>query len=157
VVLAFKPSGAADGRTLRFSLLAGLVVTVPLLLFLHPGIAAGYFVSLQNLAADSLHLALEAMVLFLAVPVLVAARGWAEGMAAVTCKPAAIMAGQAAYIIGLGASSYLALVSGLPGHLIGAAGLVAANSMALFTTRIATRQEEGPPALPIPASTPENE
>ena len=91
----------------------------------------------------------EALLLPMVLPLLVAARGWAEGVAAVLRRSAAFLAGQAAYMVGLGARCYLALVSGLSRHLIGSGGVLAGNLMALFTTRVATNQENLDAGAPL--------
>lgn len=141
VVLAFPPAAAWDRRTLRFSLIAGFAVGLLPLLALMPAVAELYFVAWQKLPAADLPLVRQTMLAMVAVPLCVAWRAQAEGLAAFVRKPVAVLTGQAVYLGALVSIAFCCLGSGIAGNLIAPVGLIVANLASGGITRYSLRLE----------------
>lgn len=136
VVLAFPPVGQASKSLASFALRAGAVLGLIPLVFLLPPLAGAYFVSLQKLPQADLPLLRATSLALVAVPLCVAMRSHKEGVAAWLTRPFGVLAGQVSHVLSLVVVSALALVAGLPGHLLGPTGLVAGNLAAAGTISI---------------------
>jgi hypothetical protein len=137
IVLAFPPQSYGDRRTLQFSLAAGTILGIIPLLFILPGFIELYFVKLQKLDPQDLHLVRATALALTFFPLCVAIRAHSEGLAAWLKKPATVLAGHAMFLGTIIATGSTLLILGIPGQLIGPAGLTLGSLVSSATMRIA--------------------
>ncbi|MDR0535116.1 MAG: hypothetical protein LBG65_01975 [Puniceicoccales bacterium] len=135
VTLAFPPRDASDNRVFKFALAAGAFLALPTLATQIPAVGSWYFGSIQNMPDADIPLAARATLLITALPVFLALRGHAEGLAAWQRRPNVILAGQATNLCALACMLYAGLALGLPGHLLGVSATLAASVATLATLR----------------------
>ena len=153
VVLAFPLYDRRAKSIFRFALVAGGALTLLPLAGLLPAVARWYFGTVQNLPPADVSLAIRAMLLVAALPVIQAIRGHAEGLAAYLKRPNAILAGQAVYLAAMVCALFVGLNVGVPGYLMGIAAVWVATLLSLFTVRMGLvwaeiEDEIGGPAPP---------
>jgi len=152
VVLTFHAPQGKDRKTLPFALAAGAVLGLLPLLFTLPGLAQFYYVRLQNLAPLDLPLVRTAAFSLALFPLCVALRAQGEGLCGYARKPMTIIAGQAAYMVTISITGWLALRMGMAGNLIGALALSLGNIASTVVVRLVLnhikRQD-----LPVPPTT----
>lgn len=155
VVLAFARPAAADRKTLRFALAAGLVMGILPLVMIVPGLDRLYYVTIQNLPAADLSLLRVTALALVAHPLSVAVRAQGEGLAGLCRKPSTVIAGQAVFLAAVALAGGIFLVMGLPGNLIGPVGLVLGNLGSTATLRLLLRWtiKSDPPAPPTTTAT----
>jgi hypothetical protein len=123
IVLAFPPADQYRRQTLRFAVAAGFVLGLLPLVFILPGLDELYYVRLQNLNSVDLPWVRQTAAVLVLLPLSVGLRGQSEGLAAWLKKPVIVLLGQAAFLLTASAAGTAALITGLPGCLIGAASL----------------------------------
>ncbi len=136
IVLAFPPKSSKDRRTFRFCLAAGAVLGIIPLILILPGLAEFYFISLQKLAAQDLHLVRMTAIALIFFPFSVAIRAQSEGLAAWLKKPLAVLTGHAIFMATIIVSGFALLFLGTPGNLIGPVGLTLGSLASSTTIRI---------------------
>jgi len=104
---------------LRFSLVAGAILSFVPLLFVLPGLAEWYYLSVQRLPAADLSLVRTTALLFVGFPFTVALRCHREGLAALDHRTPTILAGDFAYIAALAVTATACLAMRIPGNVIG--------------------------------------
>lgn len=153
VIIAFPPRGRDDTKVLRFSVVAGLVLSFIPLIVLLPGLADWYYVGVQRLPAADLPLVYTSALLFVGFPITVALRCHREGLAALAHRTPAILAGDIAYIAALAVASSFCLALRAPGNVIGPVVIAASNlasvGMLVFLLREPKGEEEGPTVAPV--------
>jgi hypothetical protein len=135
-VLAFPPDSLKDQLTFRFSLGAGAVLGLLPLIFILPGLIELYYVNLQKLDPADMPLVRITAVALICYPLSVAIRAQSEGLAAWLKKPTTVMAGHTVFLGTIIVSGLLSLVLGVPGYLIGAAGLTLGSLASSVTMRV---------------------
>jgi hypothetical protein len=135
-VLAFPPDSLKDQLTFRFSLGAGAVLGLLPLIFILPGLIELYYVKLQKLNPADMPLVRITAVALICYPLSVAIRAQSEGLAAWLKKPTTVMAGHTVFLGTIIVSGFLSLVLGVPGYLIGAAGLTLGSLASSVTMRV---------------------
>ena len=95
-----------------------------------------YFGQVQNVPLGDIPLAMQAMLLISALPIIQSLRGHAEGLAAWRKRPNAILAGQAMNLATLVCALFIALNLGVPGYLMGVIAILAAVLMTFVTIRL---------------------
>jgi len=152
VAIAFPPRSREDTRTLRFSAVAGAILSVIPLVFLLPGLAEWYYGSVQRLPAADLPLVRTAALLFAGFPITVALRSHREGLAALEHRTPTILAGDIAYVAALAVAASSFLVLEVPGNVIGPLA-VAASNLASLGILVFLLREPGaatqPPVAPV--------
>ncbi|MCQ2367992.1 MAG: hypothetical protein MJ109_03160 [Kiritimatiellae bacterium] len=118
VSIQFPPEKKGDLRTLYYSIGAGAVLGIALLVFSLPGISNLYFGSYQNVNAEHIWMARSAVALYALWPIFLAIRARIEGIAAYRRRPRAVMAGQITYLLSLIAALALTLSLNTPGYLM---------------------------------------
>jgi hypothetical protein len=152
IVLAFPPQSSKDNRTFRFCLTAGAVLGILPLIFILPGLAEFYFIKLQKLGAQDLHLVRMTVLSLIFFPLSVAIRAQSEGLAAWTKKPITVLTGHAMFMGTIIATGFTLLYLGAPGQLIGPLGLTLGSLSSSATMRILLdRGEES--AIPVGQTT----
>ncbi len=136
VVLAFPPRHKADHSVFLFAMVAGLLLAFFPLVGQIPSVAQWYFGQIQNVPAGDIPLAMRAMLLISALPILQSLRGHAEGLAAWRRRPNAILAGQAMNLASLVCVLFIALNFNAPGYLMGVIAILVASFMTLVTIRM---------------------
>jgi len=136
VVLAFRPHDPRATDILRFALMAGCVLMLFPLMGQIPAVAHWYFGTVQNLPSADIPLAMRAMLVAAALPVIQAVRGHAEGLAAYLKRPNAVLAGQAVYLASMLCALFICLNMGMPGYLMGITAVWVSVLLTLFTVRI---------------------
>ena len=141
VAVVFATTPAATRRVMAFAAAASAALGSILLgvSFIRP-FARWYFCVFQQIPPDSLRLATTTAATGLAITVLYALRGLAEGLAAIRMRPRAVLCGQFAYVV-LFAASFAAsptLLRGLD-HLWGFAAIAFATALSAMTTWCASR------------------
>lgn len=136
VVLAFRPHDHRATDILRFAAVTGCVLMLFPLMGQIPAVANWYLGGVQNLPAADIPLAMRAMLIASALPVIQAIRGHAEGLAAWQKRPNAILAGQAVYLAAMLCTLFICLNMGMPGYLMGITAVWVAVLLTLFTVRI---------------------
>jgi hypothetical protein len=139
IVLAFTPAEQHRRQTLRFAVAAGFLLGLLPLVFILPGPAEFYYVQLQNLNVMDLEWVRRTAALLVLLPLAVALRAQSEGLATWRRKPLIVLAGHAVFMLTAAAAGILALASGMPGCLIGAASLPLGNLASSATMRLALR------------------
>jgi len=136
VVLIFPPQSPQDRSTLRFSLIAGVILGILPVIFTLPGLLELYYMKLQKLNANDLHLARITAISMIFFPISVAIRAQGEGLAAWQKKPLTVMMGQAVFMATIIVSGFVFIQLGAPGYLIGAVGLTLGSLASTSTMRI---------------------
>lgn len=151
VAISFPPRFRGDNRTLRFSVTAGAILSVIPLVLLLPGLSRWYYVSVQRLPPADLPLVCTTALLFVGFPITIALRRHREGLAALSHRTPATLAGNVAYIATLAVASSLCLTLKVPGNVIGP--LVAAGSnlasMAILIFLLRDRGDDETPVAPV--------
>jgi hypothetical protein len=152
VVIAYPPRNRDDNQVLRFTFVAGALLSFVPLVALLPGLAHGYYVTVQRLPPADLPLVYTTALLFLGFPVTVALRCHREGLAALAHRTPTILAGDIAYVAALavGASACLALK--VPGNVIGPLVIATSNLASIGILVLLLREpkaEVGPPVAPV--------
>ena len=127
VVLYFPPRSREDKRTLRFALRAGAIVSFLPLLFILPGLSHWYYVSLQRLQPGDLPLVTVSALLLVAYPFTSGLRAHREGLAVLTRRISAILAGNIAFVASLAIMAPTCLALRVSGNVIGPVALVISN------------------------------
>jgi hypothetical protein len=151
VVLAFPPSDPEHGTTLRFSVVAGVILgAIPLLFIIHP-LAELYYVSLQKLPAADLPLLRVTALALLPLPLCVALRSHYQGLAALLKRPVYVMIGETVHLGALVAASLFGLLLDAAGYLIGPLGLLAGNASAAAVIRVTIRKTQANRSATLPS------
>jgi hypothetical protein len=148
VTLAMLPRVNTERMLQIFSVLVGLLMGGVPLLFILPGMTEIYYVAVQRCPEELLPLVRLSAIGLLFHPLTMALRGYLEGKAACLKKPMAILAGHAVYFGVLAAVALLSIALGVPGNLLPALALFAANIAAALTMwiRIGRGKAPGPVA-----------
>ncbi len=141
VVISFPPrwsqgvlaNARIESQVLRFSAAAGAVLSFIPLLFVLPGLAHWYYVSVQRLPAADLPLVRTTALLFIAFPFTVALRCHREGLAALDRRTPTILGGDFAYIAALAVMSITCLALQVPGNVLGPLVVATSNLASLGT------------------------
>jgi hypothetical protein len=152
VVIAFPPRDREDTQGLRFSAMAGVLLSLVPLLFLLPGLAEWYYVSVQRLPPADLPLVYTTALLFVGFPVTVALRCHREGLAALAHRSPTILAGDIAYVAALAVASTFCLALQVPGNVIGPLVIATSNLASIGILVLLLREPpaaEGPPVAPV--------
>lgn len=136
VVLAFPPTQHTRAPIISFAIVVGTLLGILPLLFIMPGLIEFYYVSLQKVDPNELALIRIIAVSLIAFPFAVALRAYSEGLAAWEKKPMAVLAGHGFYMAVVIMSGFLALVLGVPGHLIGGISLALASLVSAYIIRV---------------------
>ena len=136
IVLAFPPQSRKDRRTLYFALAAGLVLGHLPLVFCLPGLIEFYYVQLQKLSLQDLHLVRLSAISLVFFPFSVAIRAQSEGLAAWQKKPVTVLAGHALFLATIITTGFSLLKLEIPGYLIGPVGLTLGSLASSATMRI---------------------
>ena len=152
IVLAFPPQSANDRRTLHFALAAGFILGLLPLTFTLPGLIEFYYVTLQRLNPQDLQLVRLTAVSLIFFPFCVAIRAQSEGLAAWQKKPVAVLTGHAFFMATIIATGFSLLKIGVPGHLIGPAGLTLGSLMSSAAMRVFLSRAKQRP-LPVGQTT----
>ena len=137
IVLTFPPQAPRDSRTLHFALQAGVILGLLPLIFILPGLIEFYYVKLQKLSIQDLHL-VRLTALFLALfPLSVALRAQREGLAAWLKKPTTVLAGHAVFMAAIIVTGFSLLQLGAAPELIGPVGLTIGSLASSATMRVA--------------------
>jgi len=131
VMISFPPRSYDDNQVFRFSLVAGAMLSFVPLLFVLPGVADWYYVSVQKLPPADLPLVTTTALLLLAFPFTVALRCHREGLAALDHRTPTILAGDFAYIASLAVCSSAFLALRIPGNIIGPLVIACSNLASL--------------------------
>lgn len=161
VVIAFPPKDHRRGAIFTYSVAVGaLLVAVSGLLQIQ-AVGGWYFGSIQNLAGDEVAEAMRAMLVIGIIPLVVSAKSYLEGRAALMMRPNAILSEQIAFLAAQ-VLVFFAMVhiAPLPGYLMSGVSTLAAQvvslavlHVAIFSNKIA--DDEGAvastgPDMPIP-------
>jgi hypothetical protein len=152
VVIAYPPRARDDTRVLRFAVLAGVILSFVPLLFLLPGLAHWYYVSVQRLPAADLSLVYTTALLFLGFPITVALRCHREGLAALAHRSSTILAGNIAYVAALAVAASTCLTLQVPGNVIGPVVIASSNLASIGILVLLLREPKadgGPPLAPV--------
>lgn len=148
---------AINNRLACFAAGVGSLLGLLPLVLLLPPLARAYYIGLQKLPAADLPSVRAAAMALAVLPLAVAWRAYSEGKAAWLKKPVTVLTGQAVYLAMVTVISFCALHLGMPGHIIGAAALIAANLTAAGVVLLSMRWERRgraimAPTHPAPAS-----
>jgi hypothetical protein len=149
VMIAFPPRSPGDRQVFRFSLVASAVLSFVPLLFVVPGIAHWYYLSVQKLPPADLSLVTTTALLLVAFPFTVALRCHREGLAALEHRTPTILAGDFAYIAALAVTSFAGLALEIPGNVIGPVVIACSNlaSLGILVLLLRERRTEGETAV----------
>lgn len=138
VSIAFPPREHPQRAVFAFALAIGVLMSALSSLLQLPAVARWYFGSVQNLGPAQVPLAMEAMLVIGAIPLVMAVKGYNEGLAAIIRRPNAILSDQIAYLAAQ-VLVFFALVQLKPvaGHLMSGWSILAAQLFSLLTIRIA--------------------
>jgi hypothetical protein len=154
VVIAYPPRARDDTQVLRFSAVAGAALSLVPLIFLLPGLAHWYYVSVQRLPPADLPLVYTSALLFVGFPITVALRCHREGLAALAHRTPTILAGDIAYVATLAVAASLCLALKVPGNVIGPLVVAASHAGSLGVLVLLLREPKadgGPPVAPVVA------
>ena len=140
VVIAFPPREQKRGSVFAFAVGIGAMMSIISLLLQLPPIANWYFGGVQNLAQPDIPLAMKAMLLIGVIPLVISAKSYAEGQAAVNMRPNAILSCQIGYLAAQ-VVVFFAMVQlkPIPGYLMSGCSILAAQLFSLLVIRIAIR------------------
>jgi hypothetical protein len=137
IVLTFPPQAFRDSRTLHFALRAGIILGILPLIFILPGLIEFYYVKLQKLSLQDLHLVRLTALFLVFFPISVALRAQREGLAAWLKKPTTVLAGHAVFMAAIVVSGFSLLQLGAAPELIGPVGLTIGSLASSATMRLA--------------------
>jgi hypothetical protein len=152
VVISFPPRSREDAQVLRFSALAGGIVSLIPLLFLLPGLSQWYYLHVQRLPPADLPLVYTTALLFVGFPITVALRCHREGLAALGHRTTTILAGDIAYVAALAVGASACLAMKVPGNVIGPLVIAISNLASLGILVLLLREKgtsEEPPIAPV--------
>ena len=152
VVISFPPRSREDAQVLRFSAMAGGIVSLIPLLFLLPGLSQWYYLHVQRLPPADLPLVYTTALLFVGFPITVALRCHREGLAALGHRTTTILAGDIAYIAALAVGASACLAMKVPGNVIGPLVIAISNLASLGILVLLLREKgtsEEPPVAPV--------
>ena len=139
-VIAFPPAEYGRRRVALFAFGVGAVLVGLLLLFQIPAVARWYFCDVQRLDPENLRLATGMLLVMTLYPFLQSLRGLTEGVAALRHRPAAVFAGQVAYLVTMAVSlKYLLGCEWMPAHMMGATAILVGIAATMGTISIALR------------------
>jgi hypothetical protein len=149
VMITFPPRSPADNQVFRFSIAAGAMLSFVPLLFVLPGIADWYYISVQKLPAEDLSLVTTTALLLVVFPFTVALRCHREGLAALERRTPTILAGDFAYIAALAVCSSAFLALRIPGNVIGPLVIGCSNlaSLGILVLLLRERRTDVEPAV----------
>lgn len=138
VTIAFPPKENGGWRVFAFSASAGAVLAATSMLLQIPAVANWYFGSVQNLSAEQIPLAMRTMIFIGIVPLVISAKSYSEGLAAIRMRPSSILADQIAYLAAL-LLVFFILVHTAPmaGYLMSGVSIVLAHMVSLMVIRLA--------------------
>jgi hypothetical protein len=136
VVIAFPPQSPQERRTFRFCLAAGTLLGMLPLIFILPGPAEFYYVTLQKLNPADLDLVRMTAVSLIFFPLSVAIRAQSEGLAAWLNKPTTVLTGHGIFLVTIIVAGFTLLMLGTPGQVIGAVGLTLGSLASSATMRL---------------------
>jgi hypothetical protein len=139
VVLAFPPLFSEDQRTVRFALMAGIILGFLPLMFILPELIDFYYVKLQRLPVTDLGLVRVTAVALVFFPISVAIRAQREGLAAWQKKPRAVLIGHGCFMLTIIVAGYISMMIHIPGYLIGSVGLTMGSLVSSIAIRIALK------------------
>lgn len=137
VVLAFPPASLADRFTIRFAIMAGIVLGLLPLIFILPEIIELYYVKLQRLSPGDLGLVRITAAVLVFFPISVAVRAQREGLAAWQQKPRAVLIGHGCFMLTVIVAGYILMMIRIPGFLIGSMGLTLGSLVSSMAIRYA--------------------
>ena len=152
VAISFPPRSREDSQVLRFSVVAGGIVSLIPLLFLLPGLSQWYYLHVQRLPPADLPLVYTTALLFVGFPITVALRCHREGLAALDHRTTTILAGDIAYIAALAVGASACLTMKIPGNVIGPLVVATSNLASLGMLVLLLREkraDEEPPVAPV--------
>jgi hypothetical protein len=152
IVLTFPPQSLRDSRTLRFALKAGVILGILPLIFILPGLIEFYYVKLQKLSLQDLHLVRLTALFLIFFPLSVAIRAQREGLAAWLKKPTTVLAGHAVFMATIIVTGLLLLKFGISPELIGPIGLTIGSLASSATMRLALNRAKER-AIPVGQTT----
>lgn len=149
VMITFPPRSPDDNQVFRFSVAAGAMLSFVPLLFVLPGMADWYYVSVQKLPVADLSLVTTTALLLVGFPFTVALRCHREGLAALGQRTPTILAGDFAYIAALAVCSSAFLALRIPGNVIGPLVIVCSNlaSLGILVLLLRERRTDAEPAV----------
>jgi hypothetical protein len=149
IVLAFPPADRHGPQTLRFALVAGLILGLLPLAFTLPGLAELYYVDLQKLPSGDLPLVRRTAAALLLFPLAVAVRAHSEGLAAWMKLPMSVLFGHAVFLLTIMVTGFTSLSAGVPGSFIGAISLPIGSLASAATMRLALKARLSRRASPV--------
>jgi hypothetical protein len=145
VVISFPPRGYDDGQVFRFSVAAGTIMSFIPLIFILPGLADWYYISVQRLPSADLPLVTTTALLFIGFPITVSLRCHREGLAALDHRTPTILAGDFAYIAALAVTSFACLAMRIPGNIIGPLVVACSNLASVGILVLLLRERRADP------------
>lgn len=149
VVISFPPGSSDDTRVFKFSMVAGAIMSFIPLLFILPGLADWYYVSVQRLPVADLALVRTTALLFVGFPFTVALRCHREGLAALERRTPTILAGDFAYIASLAVTSTTFLAMRIPGNVIGPLVVACSNLSSVGILVLLLRERRSEPEAAV--------
>jgi hypothetical protein len=149
VMISFPQRSYDDTKVLRFSMSAGAILSFVPLLFILPGVADWYYLSLQRLPAADLPLVRITALLLVGFPFTVALRCHREGLAALDHRTPTILAGDFAYIAALAVTSTAFLALRIPGNVIGPLVIACSNLASMGIMVLLLRERRGEPEAAV--------
>jgi len=137
IVLTFPPQALRDSRTLHFALRAGIILGILPLIFILPGLIEFYYVKLQKLSLEDLHLVRLTALFLVFFPISVSLRAQREGLAAWLKKPTTVLAGHTVFMVAIIVTGFGLLQLGVAPELIGPVGLTVGSLASSATMRLA--------------------
>ena len=137
VVLAFPPASQEDRLTIRFAIMAGIILGLLPLIFILPEMIELYYVKLQRLPPGDLGLVRITAAGLVFFPISVAIRAQCEGLAAWQQKPRAVLIGHGCFMLTVIVTGYIFMMIRVPGFIIGAIGLTLGSLVSSMAIRYA--------------------
>ena len=139
--IAFAPEKYGMRRLNGFVAAVGAFMVAVSFAMQVPAVANWYFGGVQNLSAETVPLAMQAMLVGAPIPFLMAFRSHAEGLAALRRRPNVTLASQAAYLATLiGVFLLLIRISPIPGFMMSIASIGASQLVSFLTIFLALRR-----------------
>jgi len=139
VAIQFPPEYQGDWRLVRYAVCAGAILGVIPLLVALPGVSDWYFQVVQNVPPEHVRLARIVMCGYAIWPMFQCVRGHAEGYAAWSKHPTAVLFGQFVHVTVLAIVLATALYLGMPGWLMGITGIIISTVATIFAVHSAVK------------------
>lgn len=138
VSIAFPPKDCKPAHVFTFSVAIGAILSAVSFVLQIPSVANWYFGTIQNLPPEHIPLAMRTMLVIGVIPLVISAKSYSEGVAAIRMRPSSILADQIGYLATLLLVFFIMVhTAPIAGYLMSGVSMLTAQIVSLIVIRIA--------------------